>query len=215
MTDMDNADIIEEARKVFSGPIAFLKSAPALEFLPDMAVNEVAFAGRSNVGKSSLLNALTNRNTLARTSNTPGRTQELNFFDVGEPLRFRLVDMPGYGYAKAPKDVVRKWKFLVNDYLRGRAALKRTLVLIDSRHGIKEVDTDMLDMLDGAAVSYRIILTKADKIKASELEQVFVDTAAAIRKRPAAHPDIIATSAEKGMGIPELRAAVLESVTQG
>ena len=215
MTDMDNADIIEEARKVFSGPIAFLKSAPALEFLPDMAVNEVAFAGRSNVGKSSLLNALTNRNTLARTSNTPGRTQELNFFDVGEPLRFRLVDMPGYGYAKAPKDVVRKWKFLVNDYLRGRAALKRTLVLIDSRHGIKDVDTDMLDMLDGAAVSYRIILTKADKIKASELEQVFVDTAAAIRKRPAAHPDIIATSAEKGMGIPELRAAVLESVTQG
>ncbi len=215
MTDQDNTDIIEEARKVFSGPIAFLKSAPALEFLPDMAVNEVAFAGRSNVGKSSLLNALTNRNTLARTSNTPGRTQELNFFDVGEPLRFRLVDMPGYGYAKAPKDVVRKWKFLVNDYLRGRAALKRTLVLIDSRHGIKDVDTDMLDMLDGAAVSYRIILTKADKIKASELEQVFVDTAAAIRKRPAAHPDIIATSAEKGMGIPELRAAVLESVTQG
>lgn len=215
MTDMDSPDIIEEARKVFSGPIAFLKSAPALEFLPDMAVNEVAFAGRSNVGKSSLLNALTNRNTLARTSNTPGRTQELNFFDVGEPLRFRLVDMPGYGYAKAPKDVVRKWKFLVNDYLRGRAALKRTLVLIDSRHGIKDVDTDMLDMLDGAAVSYRIILTKADKIKASELEQVFVDTAAAIRKRPAAHPDIIATSAEKGMGIPELRAAVLESVTQG
>ncbi|OHD03533.1 MAG: YihA family ribosome biogenesis GTP-binding protein [Sphingomonadales bacterium RIFCSPLOWO2_12_FULL_63_15] len=215
MTDMENPDIIEEARKVFSGPIAFLKSAPALEFLPDMAVNEVAFAGRSNVGKSSLLNALTNRNTLARTSNTPGRTQELNFFDVGEPLRFRLVDMPGYGYAKAPKDVVRKWKFLVNDYLRGRAALKRTLVLIDSRHGIKDVDTDMLDMLDGAAVSYRIILTKADKIKASELEQVFVDTAAAIRKRPAAHPDIIATSAEKGMGIPELRAAVLESVTQG
>ena len=215
MTDMEDPDIIEEARKVFSGPIAFLKSAPALEFLPDMAVNEVAFAGRSNVGKSSLLNALTNRNTLARTSNTPGRTQELNFFDVGEPLRFRLVDMPGYGYAKAPKDVVRKWKFLVNDYLRGRAALKRTLVLIDSRHGIKDVDTDMLDMLDGAAVSYRIILTKADMIKASELEQVFVDTAAAIRKRPAAHPDIIATSAEKGMGIPELRAAVLESVTQG
>jgi len=215
MTEQDNTDIIEEARKVFSGPIAFLKSAPTLEFLPDMAVNEVAFAGRSNVGKSSLLNALTNRNTLARTSNTPGRTQELNFFDVGEPLRFRLVDMPGYGYAKAPKDVVRKWKFLVNDYLRGRAALKRTLVLIDSRHGIKEVDTDMLDMLDGAAVSYRIILTKADKIKASELEQVFVNTAAAIRKRPAAHPDIIATSAEKGMGIPELRAAVLESVTQG
>ncbi|MBJ7444962.1 MAG: YihA family ribosome biogenesis GTP-binding protein [Sphingobium sp.] len=215
MIDQDNTDLTEEARKVFSGPITFLKSAPTLEFLPDMAVNEVAFAGRSNVGKSSLLNALTNRNNLARTSNTPGRTQELNFFEVGEPLRFRLVDMPGYGYAKAPKDVVRKWKFLVNDYLRGRAALKRALVLIDSRHGIKEVDTDMLDMLDGAAVSYRIILTKADKIKASELAAVTQATADAIRKRPAAHPDIIATSAEKGMGLPELRAAVLEAVTIG
>jgi GTP-binding protein len=215
VNDMESPDLIEEARKTFSGPITFLKSAPTLEFLPDMAVNEVAFAGRSNVGKSSLLNALTNRNNLARTSNTPGRTQELNFFDVGDPLRFRLVDMPGYGYAKAPKDVVRKWKFLVNDYLRGRAALKRALVLIDSRHGIKEVDTDMLDMLDGAAVSYRIILTKADKIKASELAAVTEQTAQAIRKRPAAHPDIIATSSEKGMGIPELRAAVLEAVTIG
>ncbi len=215
MNDMESPDLTEEARKIFSGPITFLKSAPTLEFLPDMAVNEVAFAGRSNVGKSSLLNALTNRNNLARTSNTPGRTQELNFFDVGEPLRFRLVDMPGYGYAKAPKDVVRKWKFLVNDYLRGRAALKRALVLIDSRHGIKDVDTDMLDMLDGAAVSYRIVLTKTDKIKASDLATVTEQTAQAIRKRPAAHPDIIVTSAEKGMGIPELRAAVLESVTQG
>ena len=215
MNDMESPEITEEARKIFSGPITFLKSAPTLEFLPDMAVNEVAFAGRSNVGKSSLLNALTNRNNLARTSNTPGRTQELNFFDVGEPLRFRLVDMPGYGYAKAPKDVVRKWKFLVNDYLRGRAALKRALVLIDSRHGIKDVDTDMLDMLDGAAVSYRIVLTKTDKIKASDLATVTEQTAQAIRKRPAAHPDIIVTSAEKGMGIPELRAAVLESVTQG
>jgi GTP-binding protein len=212
VTEQDQADLIEEARKLFSGPIAFLKSAPDLKFLPDMAVNEVAFAGRSNVGKSSLLNALTNRNGLARTSVTPGRTQELNFFDVGDPLRFRLVDMPGYGYAKAPKDIVKKWRFLVNDYLRGRAALKRALVLIDSRHGIKDVDTDMLDMLDGAAVSYRIVLTKTDKIKASALAQVLAETAAAIRKRPAAHPDIIATSSEKGMGLPELRAAVLESV---
>ena len=135
--------------------------------------------------------------------------------DVGNPLVFRLVDMPGYGYAKAPKDVVKKWRFLVNDYLRGRAALKRALVLIDSRHGIKDVDTDMLDMLDGAAVSYRIVLTKSDKIKASELVTVTQRTADAIRKRPAAHPEIIATSSEKGMGIPELRAAVLESVSQG
>ena len=141
--------------------------------------------GQSGCGKSTLLNALTNRNGLARTSNTPGRTQELNFFDVGDPLRFRLVDMPGYGYAKAPKDMVKKWRFLVNDYLRGRAVLKRTLVLIDSRHGIKDVDVDMLDMLDGAAVSYRIVLTKADKIKASELAKVTALTADAIRKRPA------------------------------
>jgi GTP-binding protein len=213
VSEQDESDRIEEARKIFAGPITFLKSAPKLEFLPDMAVNEVAFAGRSNVGKSSLLNALTNRNTLARTSNTPGRTQELNFFDVGEPLKFRLVDMPGYGYAKAPKDIVRQWRFLVNDFLRGRAALKRTLVLIDSRHGIKEVDNDMMDMLDGAAVSYRIVLTKADKIKASELAQVTQRTADAIRKRPAAHPDIIVTSSEKGMGLPELRAAVVEAVT--
>lgn len=215
VNEQDNAELIEEARKLFAGPITFLKSAPTLDFLPDMDVNEVAFAGRSNVGKSSLLNALTNRNSLARTSNTPGRTQELNFFDVGDPLRFRLVDMPGYGYAKAPKDIVRKWKFLVNDYLRGRAALKRALVLIDSRHGIKDVDNDMLDMLDGAAVSYRIVLTKSDKIKASELAAVTQKTADAIRKRPAAHPEIIATSSEKGMGIPELRAAVLEAVSQG
>lgn len=215
MDDNQQAELIEEARKIFAGPITFLKSAPDLKFLPDMAVNEVAFAGRSNVGKSSLLNALTGRNSLARTSNTPGRTQELNFFDVGDPLRFRLVDMPGYGYAKAPKDMVRKWRFLVNDYLRGRAKLKRALVLIDSRHGVKDVDKEMLDMLDAAAVSYRIVLTKADKVKASHLAEVTAATAEAIRKRPAAHPDIIPTSSEKGMGIPELRAAVLESVTQG
>ena len=209
MTDQDNPDLIEDARKLFAGPIAFLKSAPDLKFLPDMAVNEVAFAGRSNVGKSSLLNALTNRNGLARTSNTPGRTQELNFFDVGDPLRFRLVDMPGYGYAKAPKDMVKKWRFLVNDYLRGRAVLKRTLVLIDSRHGIKDVDVDMLDMLDGAAVSYRIILTKADKIKASALQAMHEKVAAEAKKHPAAYPEIHLTSAEKGQGIAALRAAVV------
>ena len=139
---IDDPEFVETARKVFSGPITFLKSAPDLKFLPDPVANEVAFAGRSNVGKSSLINALTNRNGLARTSNTPGRTQELNFFDVGEPLRFRLVDMPGYGFAEAPKDVVKKWRFLVNDYLRGRQVLKRALVLIDSRHGIKPVDED-------------------------------------------------------------------------
>ena len=209
----EDAEAIEAARKLFAGPIAFLKSAPQLKFLPDPVVPEVAFAGRSNVGKSSLLNALTGRNALARTSNTPGRTQELNFFDVGDPLAFRLVDMPGYGFAKAPKDVVRKWRFLVNDFLRGRAVLKRALVLIDSRHGIKPVDTEILDMLDGAAVSYHIVLTKADKVKATELEAVLERTRADARKRPAAHPDILATSSEKGMGIPELRAAILGAVT--
>lgn len=206
-------DQIEAARKIFSGPITFLKSAPSLEFLPAPSVNEIAVAGRSNVGKSSLLNALTNRNGLARTSNTPGRTQELNFFEVGDPLNFRLVDMPGYGFAKAPKDVVKKWRFLINDYLRGRQVLKRTLVLIDSRHGIKDVDTDVMDMLDAAAVSYRLILTKADKIKATALDAVIAETQAAARKRPAAHPEIIATSSEKGLGLPELRAAVIEAIS--
>ena len=166
MSDGFDPEAIEAARKTFAGPIAFLKSAPALQFLPDANVPEVAFAGRSNVGKSSLLNALCGRKALARTSVTPGRTQELNFFDVGDPLTFRLVDMPGYGFAKAPKDVVRKWRFLVNDFLRGRAVLKRTLVLIDARHGIKDVDRDILEMLDKAAVSYRLVLTKAEQDQA-------------------------------------------------
>jgi GTP-binding protein len=205
-------DAIEAARKIFAGPVAFLKSAPALEHLPDPVVPEVAFAGRSNVGKSSLLNKLTNRNSLARTSNTPGRTQELNFFDVGEPLAFRLVDMPGYGFAKAPKDVVRKWRYLVNDFLRGRDVLKRTLVLIDARHGIKDVDREIMEMLDKAAVSYRLVLTKADKIKPTELEKVAAETAEEARKRPAAHPDILSTSSETGLGMAELRAAVIEAL---
>jgi GTP-binding protein len=208
----NNEERQERARKLFAGPIAFLKSAPALQHLPSPSVPEIAFAGRSNVGKSSLLNALTNRNGLARTSVTPGRTQELNYFDVGNPLVFRLVDMPGYGFAKAPKDVVKKWRFLVNDYLRGRQVLKRTLVLIDSRHGVKDVDREVLEMLDVAAVSYRLVLTKTDKIKATDLAAVHAATEAEARKHPAAHPEVIATSSEKGMGIAELRAAVLEAV---
>jgi GTP-binding protein len=212
MNQHESPELLEPARKLFAGPVAFLKSAPSLVHLPDADVPEVAFAGRSNVGKSSLLNALTNRNGLARTSNTPGRTQELNFFDVGEPLQLRLVDMPGYGFAKAPKDMVKKWRFLVNDFLRGRQALKRAFVLIDSRHGIKPVDEEIMDMLDAAAVSYIVVLTKADKIKATELTAVAEQTAAQVKKRPAAHPEVIATSSSGGLGLPELRSAILEAI---
>jgi len=213
MTHEADKELTEQARKLFAGPIEFLKSAPDLKFLPDPDVPEIAFAGRSNVGKSSLLNAITNRSGLARTSNTPGRTQELNFFDVGQPVQMRLVDMPGYGFAEAPKDLVKKWRFLVNDYLRGRAALKRALVLVDSRHGLKEVDREMMRMLDDAAVSYHLVLTKGDKVKPSALGALYETTAVEAAKHPAAHPAIFTTSSETGSGIAELRAAILEAAT--
>jgi GTP-binding protein len=199
----------EEADRLFSGRVEFRLSAPQLKFLPEADVPEIALCGRSNVGKSSLLNALTSRKAIARTSVTPGRTQELNFFEVGDPTQFRLVDMPGYGFAKAPVRVVEQWKQLVRTYLRGRANLKRTLVLVDSRHGLKPVDIEMMKMLDEAAVGYRLVLTKADKVKASELATVLGATEAEARKHPAAFPQVHATSAEKGTGIARLRASVL------
>ncbi|UAB78199.1 YihA family ribosome biogenesis GTP-binding protein [Erythrobacter sp. SCSIO 43205] len=206
-----------KASKLFSGRVDFLLSAPQLKFLPEPTVPEIAFCGRSNVGKSSLLNALTGRKKIARASVTPGRTQELNFFEVGMadpnnpggPPLFRLVDMPGYGFAKAPVKVVERWKNLVKTYLRGRQVLARNLVLVDSRHGLKDVDREMMKMLDEAAVGYRIVLTKTDKVKASELERVANRIADESRKHPAAFPTLHLTSSEKGMGIEELRAAVV------
>ena len=211
--EAEDQELAERARKLFAGPVEFLKSAPQLKFLPDPDVPEIAFAGRSNVGKSSLLNALTNRKGLARTSNTPGRTQELNFFDVGQPPQIRLVDMPGYGFAEAPKDLVKRWRFLVNDFLRGRAVLKRAILLVDSRHGLKPVDVEIMDMLDAAAVNYQLVLTKADKVKPSALAEVIEQTAAQSAKHPAAHPQLIATSSETGEGIAELRTAILQAAT--
>ncbi len=205
-------DLIAEANRLFSGRVEFLLSAPQLKFLPEPDAPEIAFCGRSNVGKSSLLNALTGRRAIARTSVTPGRTQELNFFEVGDPTRFRLVDMPGYGFAKAPVKVVEKWKALVRTYLRGRAVLKRTLVLIDARHGVKPVDAEMMTMLDEAAAGYRVVLTKADKIKASELAATLASVEAEARKHSAAFPQIHVTSSETKMGIDTLRAAVLQDV---
>ncbi len=203
---------IEAARILFSGPCDFMLGVVAIDGLPPDDRVEVAFAGRSNVGKSSLLNALTNRKSLARTSNTPGRTRELNFFALGDKLR--LVDLPGYGYAQVSRKQVSGWTSLIKDYLRGRPSLRRVFVLIDSRHGLKPKDIEILDILDIAAVPYQIVLTKTDKIKLPALAAIKEKTQTAIAKRPAAHPVIHATSSEKKLGFENLRAdiaALIES----
>ncbi len=196
-------DEIEAARIVFAGPIAFERGVADFAQLPEADVAEIAFAGRSNVGKSSLINAIAGRR-IARASNEPGRTRELNYFRVGE--RLRLVDLPGYGYARAPKSAIARWTGLMRDFLRGRAGLKRVMLLIDSRHGLKPNDGEIMDALDEAAVSYQIALTKIDKISASALAAVTTATEAAIAKRAAAHPQVLSTSAESGTGIALIRA---------
>jgi len=210
-----------DVQALFARPWVFIRGVPAMKFLPPEGPPEIAFAGRSNVGKSSLINALTGQKGLARTSNTPGRTQELNFFvpdgfsgQDGDLPPMALVDMPGYGFAQAPKDMVDRWTDLVFDYLKGRVTLKRVYVLIDSRHGIKKNDEEVLDLLDKAAVSYQIVLTKTDKIKAAGVPRLVAETLEKIRRRPAAFPTVIATSSEKGQGLDDLIAAIALVVTE-
>lgn len=203
---MSDPDFLELGRRLFAGPCDFVWAASKIDGLPPANLPEIAFAGRSNVGKSSLLNALTGRKTLARTSRTPGRTQELNFFDLGSEAR--LVDMPGWGYAAVGKEKVAGWTELLKGYLRGRTVLLRVLVLVDGRHGLKPVDTEMLDLLDKSAVSYAVVLTKKDEAKGAAAEARLAETRAALATRPAAFPEILFTSARTGDGIPELRASI-------
>jgi GTP-binding protein len=208
--------------EIFASPWIFIRGVPSMKFLPPEGPPEIAFAGRSNVGKSSLINALVGRTGLARTSNTPGRTQELNYFvpdgysgEADDLPPMALVDMPGYGYATAPKEKVEQWTKLVFDYLQGRVTLKRVYVLIDARHGIKNNDDEVLRLLDKAAVSYQVVLTKTDKIKAAGVPKLIAETLGKIKKRSAAFPAVIATSSEKGEGLEELREAIVLAVNGG
>lgn len=197
-------ETLEAARKLFAGPCDFMTGATSLQSLPESGPAEIAFAGRSNVGKSSLLNALTGRKGLARASNTPGRTRELNYFNLGDALR--LVDLPGYGYAEASARDIKAWSALTRDFLRGRQTLRRVLLLVDSRHGVKTSDVEVMGLLDAAAVGYAVVLTKIDKLKQHESEAAIAAAAAAIKRRPAAHPVVRAVSSAEGYGLPDLRA---------
>ena len=212
MTDADHElDFVEIGRKLFAQNCDFIWAAEKIDGLPPMGPPEIAFAGRSNVGKSSLLNALTGRKALARVAHTPGRTQNLNFFNLGPDLEaplLRLVDMPGYGYAAVSKEKIANWTRLMKEFLRGRATLARVFVLIDGRHGVKDTDREMLTQLDQAALSYQIVLTKRDEVKLSQIEKTITDAQAVLRGHPAAHPDVIFVSSHKNDGLADLREAI-------
>ncbi|MGI3163640.1 ribosome biogenesis GTP-binding protein YihA/YsxC [Pseudooceanicola sp. 200-1SW] len=206
LAEEPDALMAEKGRLLFAGPVDFVKGVVAMSGLPEADRLEVCFAGRSNVGKSSLINALTGRKGIARASNTPGRTQEINYFALGEE-RY-LVDLPGYGYANAPLSVVEKWQRLLKQYLQGRQTLRRAFVLIDSRHGVKAVDEEIMKLLDSAAVTFQVVMTKADKVKEKDREKVMTQVRGALSKHPAAYPEIVLTSSEKGDGIATLRAII-------